>query len=314
MTAYPVSFGLEANRAGLVFKFTMNKTKYIFIIGLIISMFGIVTGKIWAINEAAEASVAAEASTSATVTPVRENITEPQSQPSKDRLQVALEGQNISARHWALAGRAIRWAIARGVSANTVVLLLMLPLVASLVALLHYLFGITGYGIFTPAMVAVAFLATGVTGGLALFATILVITALATVMLRKVRLHFWPRRSLVLLAVCLGTGVAMAVSSYFGFLSLANISIFPVLILILVTEEFVRTQLVKSKNQAKTLAIGTLIMAILGASLMSWQRLQVLVILYPEGILLATILLNMLTGRYHGMRLSEIKKFRSGLR
>ena len=255
------------------------------------------------------------ATAAATVVPVRENITEPQSQVVKDRLQIALEGQNLGeGKPWLFMRRGIRLAVERGVSANTVVLLLVLPLVASLVAFLHYIMGITGYGIFTPAMMAVAFLAAGVPGGLALFATILVITTIAMIYLRKIRLHYWPRRALVLLAVCLGTGTVMVLSSWWGFLNLAGLSIFPVLILILVTEGFVRTQLAKSRREARRLAVGTLLLSLLGAAVMGWQRVQSLVLLYPETVILITITVNVLAGRYHGIRLSEIKRFKGGLR
>ncbi|NTW34308.1 MAG: hypothetical protein HGB12_17095, partial [Bacteroidetes bacterium] len=78
----------------------------------------------------------------------------------------------------------ISQAINRGVPENTIVLLLLLPLVATLVSFLHYVVGVSGYGIFIPTMMAVAFLATGITGGLTLFAVILAVTLLSNIVLK----------------------------------------------------------------------------------------------------------------------------------
>ncbi|MDD2225389.1 MAG: 7TM domain-containing protein, partial [Candidatus Shapirobacteria bacterium] len=86
----------------------------------------------------------------------------------------------------------IKTAIDRGVSTNTIVLLLLLPLIATLVSFLHYVVGLSGYGIFMPTMIAVAFLSTGFFGGLLLFALILAISLLGNMILKKFKIHFWP--------------------------------------------------------------------------------------------------------------------------
>ena len=75
----------------------------------------------------------------------------------------------------------ISLAINRGVATNTIVLLLLLPLVATLVSFLHYIVGLSGYGIFMPTMIAITFVATGVFGGLVLFAIILTISLISNI-------------------------------------------------------------------------------------------------------------------------------------
>lgn len=207
-----------------------------------------------------------------------------------------------------------RVAIERGVRADTVVLLLLLPLVATLVGVLHYIFGLTGYGIFTPTMVAVALVATGIFGGLTLFAMILAISLLANLTLSKLKLHFWPARSINLLFISLGTLGLMIGSSYFELLDIRSISIFPVLLMILLAEDFVRTQLAKSKGEAKKLMVGTLILAVVGALVMNVRQVQEWVLMYPEVVVLATILINIGVGNYTGIRLAELGRFRKAIR
>ena len=162
------------------------------------------------------------------------------------------------------------WAIEKGVSTNTLVLLLLLPLVATLVSFLHYVVGLSGYGIFMPTMIAVAFLATGVFGGLMLFAIILIVSILSNLLLRKLRLHFWPARAISLTMISIVTFLLMVFSSFVKWIDISQISIFPILFMILLAEEFSRTQLIKSKNEAQKLTVGTIVLAVTGAVIMNF--------------------------------------------
>ena len=231
------------------------------------------------------------------------------------RLEKVVENQKVGSWNVANSFRIlVRVAMERGVRADTIVLLLLLPLIATLVGVLHYVLGLTGYGIFTPTMIAVALLATGIFGGLALFAMILVISLLANLLLVKLHLHFWPARSINLLFIALGTFGLMIISSYIQIVDLTQISIFPVLFMIMLAEDFVRTQLVKSKNEAKRLMIGTLVLSIVGALVTSIRWIQELVLLYPEMVILLTVVINILVGNYTGIRLSELNRFKNAIR
>lgn len=246
---------------------------------------------------------------------VKENITEPSSQDISYRLESVLDGQRVGAWNGINTMRiVVRMAVARGVSANTIVLILLLPLVATTVGLLHYVIGLSGYGIFMPTMVAVSFLATGIPGGLALFAMILIVSLLAGVGLKRFRLHFWPARSINLLFISLGTFGLMLVSSYFSLLNITNISIFPVLLMIMLAEDFVRTQLAKSKKEAQKLMVGTIVLSMVGAIGMSIRQLQELVLLNPEVVIILVLVINWWVGNYGGIRLTEIERFRKAIR
>lgn len=231
------------------------------------------------------------------------------------RLESVLEERkDFKWRGWNSISWLVREAVGRGVPAITIVLLLLLPLVATFVSGLHYLVGVSGYGIFMPTMIAVAFLATGTVSGLALFAVVLTITLLGNSLIKKLKLHFWPARTLGLLLVSLGTFGVMVVSSNFKMIDVNKISIFPVLFMIMLTEEFVRTQLVKSKKEAIKLVIGTLILAVVGAMTMGVREVQEKVLLYPEVVVLLVVVANMLVGSYGGIRFLEVKRFKKAIR
>jgi len=238
---------------------------------------------------------------------VRENITEVSTKVVTDTREVKWKG-------WNSVEFVVAKAINRGVPANTIVLLLLLPLVATLVSILHYWVGLSGYGIFTPTMMAVAFLATGIVGGLSLFVVILAITLLSNIFLKKMKLHFWPARSITLSLVGVGTFVLMAGVTYLRIFDVSKISIFPILFMILLTEEFVRTQLAKSKKEAIRLTVGTLILATVGTMTMEVKGIQELVLSYPELVILLVVVVNILIGSYGGMRITEIKRFKNAIR
>ena len=84
--------------------------------------------------------------------------------------------------------------------------------------------------------------------------------------------------------------------------------------MILLTEEFTRTQLAKSKKEAKKMTIGTMILAIIGAMTMNFGFVQKIVLEYPDGIIALVLVVNLLIGNYTGIRWSEIGRFKKAIR
>jgi hypothetical protein len=278
------------------------------------------TGRVEAQTFEVERDLTPTASVSATLVPTKVdeakgNITEPGSEEASYRLEAVLNKQEVGGWNgFNTMKKIVRLAVDRGVSANTIVIILLLPLIATLVAVLHYIFGLSGYGIFTPTMVGVTFLATGILGGLFLFALILIISIAGGLFLKRLRLHFWPARSINLLFISLGTFGMMIVSSFFSLINLTKISIFPILFMIILAEDFVRTQLVKSKSEAKRLTLGTLVLAICGALMMNIRTVQEMVLLNPEMVVLLVLVINIWVGNYSGIRISELSRFKKAIR
>lgn len=286
--------------------------------GKIIGIVGIL-GVLGILRGGSELRAVEMATVAATLAPaevvIKENITEPRSKEAVYRLESVLEKQKVGRWNGVNTARVlVRTALARGVSANTVVLLLLLPMIATLVSFLHYVVGVSGFGIFMPTMIGVTFLATGIFGGLVLFAMILAISLLSNMILRKFRLHFWPARSINLLFISLGTFGLMVLSSIVKVVDIRDVSIFSVLLMILLAEEFVRTQLIKSKSEAKKLTLGTLVLAMSGAITMNIREIQEWVLLNPEIVVLMVLGINLWVGSYTGIRLAEIKRFRKAIR
>ncbi|MCX6726864.1 MAG: hypothetical protein NTY75_03555 [Candidatus Shapirobacteria bacterium] len=245
------------------------------------------------------------------VTPTTSNVVTPTLLTKSNNL---MEAETMKWNGFNSIQKLIRIGIDRGVASNTIVLLLMLPLVATIVSVLHYMVGLSGYGIFIPTMIAVVFLATGILGGVLLFATVLIVSIVSNYLLKRFKLHFWPARSINLLFISVGTFGLMIGTSYLELFDLSKISIFPVLFMVLLVEEFSRTQLAKSRKEAFSLTLGTLVLAVAGALLMGVREVQEWVIGQPELTLIVVLVVNLLVGSYTGIRLVEIKRFAKAIR
>jgi len=90
--------------------------------------------------------------------------------------------------------------------------------------------------------------------------------------------------------------------------------IFPILILILLAENFIEVQLSKSRQEATQVTIESLLMAVFASVVVSLEVVQKTVLLYPEVFVLSVAAFNIFVGRYVGLRVLELWKFREILK
>ncbi|MBM3205930.1 hypothetical protein FJZ41_03740 [Candidatus Shapirobacteria bacterium] len=209
---------------------------------------------------------------------------------------------------------ALAWGVSQGYSLEVLALLLLLPLALTVVALTRYLIGIQGLGLFAPIIIAVAFLATGLTAGLLLFLGILLVEILAILILRRLKIHFAAKMALVLLIVCLALLPLMFIFLKVEGAFLFNASLVPILILILIGENLAELQLRKAPKLAFLATVETFLMAALAFGILSSNFLKRAVLFYPEAIMALIILLDIWIGHFTGLRLLEYRRFRKLLK
>lgn len=205
----------------------------------------------------------------------------------------------------------IRQAVDKGVAANTIVLVLLFPLVAGLIAAARHLLGFAGFGIFLPAMLAVAFLATGIKVGLSLLLITWLAATLSRQVTKRVKLQYLPRMAFLMWWVSLGVLAVLLGAVNLGPLSsLSAASIFPILILMLLTENFIEVQTGKSRHEALNIVGQTLLLAVGLALVLRADAVQKFVLLNPEVTLLLTAAFDIYVGKYVGLRALEYVKFK----
>jgi len=196
------------------------------------------------------------------------------------------------------------------VPVNTVVLILLFPLVVAIVAAARHLIGMRGVGILTPALLSVAFLATGVWSGVILFLVILSVATVARIILKHLKLQYLPRLALLLWIVSGSVFLALWGASIFNVAGVVSVGIFPILILMLLAETFIDIQQGRSGKEARDLILETFLLAILTSLLLGWESVQRVVLLYPEIVYFGVGIFDVFMGRYTGLRLSEYLMYR----
>lgn len=273
---------------------------------------------------AAEATTAAQATASAdTASPSADVVERIEEKKGKDITETTPKVQSKLARFLEetpiqslgptnFIQHAIRRSVNQGVPANVLVLILLFPVVASLIAASRHIIGLQGFGVYTPAVLAVALLSTGIITGLILFLTILGAASVGRSIFRRFKLQYLPRTALMLWMVSLAVFVILLLSPYLAQfdINIVAVSIFPILVLMLLSENFIEAQLSGSQSRAIELTIETIFLAVMSAMVMQTEAVQRFVIIYPEFTILAVFALDMTVGRFTGLRLSEYLRFR----
>jgi hypothetical protein len=211
---------------------------------------------------------------------------------------------------------AIRGAVGAGVSVNTIVLILLLPLVAAFIAAARHLVGLRGFGIFLPAALSVVFVAMGPILGVGLFLLIVTVSTLLRFIFRRIKfkLQYLPRMAFILWSVSVAVLGVLFLAPVIAWPSLTNVSIFPVLLLALLAEDFSRVQLGKSAKTAINLTTETLLLAFVSYLFLTLTFVQKIALLNPEFYLVGVAIFDVLVGKYVGLRLLEYYRFRKLLR
>ena len=203
----------------------------------------------------------------------------------------------------------VNYFVNQGVPLITVTLLLMFPIIATMIAFLRQVVGIKAFGIYTPSIIIFAFFATGIKYGVVLFASVILVGMVVRFFLKKFRMLYLPRIAITLSTVALAMLVMLSFGGSLQRTGLAAVSIFPLLIMITLVEKFIATQIEKGNKTAFYLTLETLAISIVGYYLLKWGMLVSFVVAYPWVILL-TIPINIILGKWSGLRLSEYFRFR----
>jgi len=225
-----------------------------------------------------------------------------------DLQYLVVDKTTTGVRPWNLLSSLTTYMITHGVSSQTVMLLLMLPIIATILAFLKQVIGITTFGLYTPAVIALSFLALGWPVGVSFLVFILVTGYATRALMRRWRLLYIPKVAIIVTVVSLTLLVLLGIGAFFG-LTLSGDTIFILLIMSTLSEMFLTVKAEQGWYGALLGVAETILAALLCVFLVQWPLLQSLVLAYPELILLA-LLINAVLGRWTGLRLVEYFRFR----
>ena len=229
---------------------------------------------------------------------------------TKSRIEVALD-REIEGPVWLSPLKVgIKNAVSRGVSVNTIVLLLLFPLTAALVAFSRQVIGLNGFGIFIPALVSVAFLSTGVLAGLVIFLAIVIAAVSARFALSKVKLPYLPRMAVLIWVIVMAVLILLLLSPGLSIERLVGLGIYPVLLFIMLAESNIEAQITRTWQTAALMTAETIAIAIVASLVMGTVEVQEWVLLNPEVAVLLILVADWVIGSYKGLRLLVVWRFR----
>jgi hypothetical protein len=245
------------------------------------------------------------------LTAPKQDLTKPEDQPQKDEIQILLSSRPVE--HPSVFNFIAYWvqkAIALGIPANTIVLILLIPVIATLVTFVRVVIGLPSLEMLVPIVLAFALVAVGITAGIIILFAVILASFVSRALLRKVPIMHFPKRSLSHLLLAFFVFAALTVSIILEIGSIKELSIFPILILTLLGDSIVSVQLHKTVRETVLITSVTIGIALMGYLLATSLWMRDLVIVWPEVIFLL-VPINLLLGRYFGLRVAELFRFKS---
>ncbi|MEN8228474.1 MAG: 7TM domain-containing protein [Bacteroidota bacterium] len=197
-----------------------------------------------------------------------------------------------------------------GVPIGLLKIILLLPLGAVIVAIFRNVIGLNTFGVFLPALIAVASRETGLWYGLFAYLLVIGIVSIVHIPLQKWGILYTPK--LVIMLVCVV--ILFLLISYFaigtGMISLAYITLFPIVVLTISAERFARKIEEDGYMPALLITLQTLVVVVFAYYAMNSRSMEALFLAFPE-VFLVIIGINLLLGRWIGLRMIEYFRFRT---
>lgn len=196
-----------------------------------------------------------------------------------------------------------------GISQNLLKIILMIPLGALVTVIFRNVVGLETFGTFLPALIATAARETGLFWGLVGFVSIILISSVVRRGLDWLQLLHSPKMAVMLTTVVIVMLAMTSAGAHFGLFDLAHVSLFPIAILAITSERFSIIETEQGLRKASEITLTTIVVIAAAYAVMNSLFLQSLILAFPE-LLLVVVALNLWLGKWIGMRVVEIFRFR----
>lgn len=208
------------------------------------------------------------------------------------------------------------------VERQALVVLLMLPIVTTIVGIARHIVGAKSLGIYAPIVLTFSFYALGLNNryeeysdieaglkyGFSFLLVVLATTMVGTVSVKRARMHYFPKVSLGMSFVALGLVVSLIFADIIGREGLSSVNSFAVLMIASVSEQFSSTMFKKNLKTTLMITLETTLISVFCYLLIAWPSFHDLIMTYPYFIAL-TFVINVLVGKYRGLRFREYIRF-----
>ncbi len=187
--------------------------------------------------------------------------------------------------------------------------LVTIPVGITILVFLRQFIGFKTLGTFMPVLIGIAFRETALFNGLLLFSVLITLGLALRFYLERLQLLLVPRLAVVVIfIVMLMAGITIALTGSSQAIGL-SISLFPIVILTMTIERMSIVWEETSAGEAIKQGLGSLAVASIAYLAMTNNQVEYLMYQFPE-LLFVLMGACVLMGRYTGLRLSELWRFR----
>jgi hypothetical protein len=191
--------------------------------------------------------------------------------------------------------------------------LLLIPLGALLVAFFRTVIGVPTFGTFTPILLSLAFRQISLHIGLICMFVVILLGWLLRKLLDQMKILVIPRLAIVLTMVVISVLTMMIVGYHLNERQIIYISLFPMVIMTWTVERFSVMEIEDGTMTALKTALGSIVISIFTYWVFDLKVVRTYLFAFPEFLFIIMALL-LLMGRYTGIRVFELWRFRDLLR
>jgi hypothetical protein len=195
-----------------------------------------------------------------------------------------------------------------GLSTRLLVILMLLPMGALVVAIFRNVIGVKTFGVFLPVLIAISFITTGFIVGLISFLVMIGLISLLHIPLARWGILHIPKLVVMLIAMIFSIIVALYLGVEMNIESIGTLTIFPVVIMTVTAEKYARFVVEEGFETASKVMIQTLLVTVFTFYILSSTTISTYLMNYPE-LLLVMAVISLLLGKWIGIRISEYKRF-----
>jgi hypothetical protein len=196
-----------------------------------------------------------------------------------------------------------------GIPLDLLKIIIMLPLGALIVAIFRNVIGLQTFGVFLPALIAVASRETGLFWGLIAYLIVIALVAVIHFPLERWGMLYTPKLAIMLVGVVISFLVIASLGIQLEVYSIAYITLFPIVLITLTAERFARKITEEGLKAALSRTVQTMIVVIVAYFAMNSRSMESFFLAFPE-LFLVIIAVNIMLGKWIGLRLTEYARFR----
>lgn len=198
-----------------------------------------------------------------------------------------------------------------GISLSVLEIIVFIPILATLVNISRYFIGFKSFGIYAPVILALSYNYTGLRYGLIITLLVVISSLIGYTVMRRIRMHYLARVAVnyVIVALVILFGIALLDSvEVLGFTNFENINPIALISIAALSDFFIKMYVKKNISATIRVLLETILISVIGWFLISSQTVigYMLNNIWMLGVFLV---LNIIIGRYTGLRIKEYFRF-----